>query len=73
MHETGFIKAWVPHDANNCSLTVFTAVLLYYATVVLLLYVCSIIHALCFVLAKSCSLKTKQSNILSNTLKSLKL
>jgi hypothetical protein len=53
MHETGFTRAWVSHDADNCYLTVFTATLLCLlrsVAVVLLLYVCSILHAICSVL-----------------------
>jgi hypothetical protein len=40
MHETGSTVAWVPHDADNCCLIVYTTAV----------DVCSILHALCPVL-----------------------
>jgi hypothetical protein len=74
MHETGFTGAWVSHDADNCCLTVYTAILLLMYALYYMLYAlcltsiyfttvscCKIIQLLYRVL-----LKLNKFNILSN-------
>lgn len=88
MHEIGFTGAWAPHDADNYCSTMFTVVycillLLYYCCMYALYYM---LYASCLtsiyfttvscykivLLLNHVPLKLNKSNILSNTLKSVK-
>jgi hypothetical protein len=80
MHETRSTRAWVPHDTDNCCLTVYTTVLLliyalYYLLYTLCLtsiYFTTVSFYKIMQLLNHVLLKLNKSNILSNTLKSFK-
>jgi hypothetical protein len=81
MHETKSTGAWVPHDADNCCLTVYTAALLllmyalYYMLYALCLTSIYFIIVSCYKIMQLLThvlLKLNKSYILSNTLKSFK-
>jgi hypothetical protein len=78
MHETGPTGAWVPHDADNCCLTVLTAFCYCYFAVVCMLYTTCFVpghymfHYCIMQLLNQVPLKLNKSNSSSNTLKSFK-
>jgi hypothetical protein len=81
MHETGSTGAWVPHDADNCCLTVYTAALLLWMYALSYMFYALCLTSIYFIIV-SCYkimqllnhviLKLNKSSILSNTLKLFK-